>query len=41
LNKLARHPARMQKWLETHFQTCTHPAVVGMSEHILYIGRKM
>jgi ubiquinone/menaquinone biosynthesis C-methylase UbiE len=40
LNKLARHPARWKIWLETHFQTCTHPAVVGMSPHILFIGRK-
>lgn len=40
LNKLARQPALWKKWLETHLLTCSHPAVVGMSEHILYIGQK-
>ena len=40
LNKLAKQPARWERWLETHMVTCTHPAVVGISEHILYIGRK-
>jgi SAM-dependent methyltransferase len=40
LNKLAKQPARWEKWVETHLLTCTHPGVVGNSEHILYIGRK-
>jgi hypothetical protein len=40
LNKLAKQPARWERWLETHMITSTHPAVVGTSEHILYIGRK-
>jgi hypothetical protein len=26
--------------METHYRTCTHPAVVGMSEHMLLIGKK-
>jgi SAM-dependent methyltransferase len=40
LNKLAKRPTRWERWLETHLMTCTHPAVVGTSEHILYIGQK-
>jgi SAM-dependent methyltransferase len=40
VNQLAKHPARWQAWLETHFQTCTHPAVVGLSEHMLVICLK-
>jgi SAM-dependent methyltransferase len=40
VNELAEHENRWQIWLETHYQTCTHPAVVGMSEHMLLVGRK-
>jgi ubiquinone/menaquinone biosynthesis C-methylase UbiE len=40
LNKLARFPERWKIWLETHFLTCTHPAAVGMSAHILFVGHK-
>jgi len=40
LNRLARDPERWPGWLETHFRTCTHPAVVGMSEHMLIVCRK-
>lgn len=36
----AKHPDRWRRWLETHYRTCTDPAVVGMSEHILIIVRK-
>jgi SAM-dependent methyltransferase len=39
-NRTARHPERWQRWLETHLKTCTHPAVVGMSEHLLIVVRK-
>ncbi len=37
---LARHPKRWRIWMQTHLQTCTHPAVVGMSEHMLIVCRK-
>ena len=37
VNQVAKTPARWQAWLETHYQTCTHPAAVGMSEHILAV----
>jgi SAM-dependent methyltransferase len=40
VNELANHEERWQIWLETHYQTCTHPSVVGMSEHMLLVGRK-
>ncbi len=40
INQLARNPKRWDTWLETHFHTCTHPTVVGISEHILIVSRK-
>jgi len=40
LNQLAKDEHRFQSWLETHYQTCTHPAVVGISEHMLIVCRK-
>jgi SAM-dependent methyltransferase len=39
-NQLAKDEKRWKTWLETHYQTCTHPAVVGMSEHMLIVCRK-
>ncbi len=41
LNQLAKNPVRWQAWLETHYVTCTHPSVVGISEHILIICQKL
>lgn len=40
VNQLAKDEKRWKIWLETHFRTCTHPSVVGMSEHILIVSRK-
>ncbi len=40
INQLAKDPKRWKVWRETHFQTCTHPTVVGISEHILIVSRK-
>jgi SAM-dependent methyltransferase len=40
VNELARNPKRWKTWMETHYQICTHPAVVGLSEHMLLVGRK-
>jgi SAM-dependent methyltransferase len=40
VNELAKNTKRWRTWIETHYQTCTHPSVVGMSEHILLIGKK-
>ncbi len=41
LNQLAKNPVRWPIWLETHYATCTHPAAVGISEHILMICQKL
>ena len=40
IDLLAKDATRWKIWLETHFQTCTHPAVVGMSEHMLIVCQK-
>ena len=40
LNKVFKEPDRWKTWLETHYQTCTHPSIVGMSEHMLIMCRK-
>jgi ubiquinone/menaquinone biosynthesis C-methylase UbiE len=40
INKLARNKKRWKIWMETHYKTCTHPAVAGMSEHMLLVCRK-
>jgi SAM-dependent methyltransferase len=40
LNQLAKNELRWQTWLETHFRTCTHPSVVGISEHMLIVCQK-
>lgn len=39
-NRLAEDVRRWNIWLETHYKTCTHPSVVGLSEHMLVVGRK-
>lgn len=40
VKELARDPRRWRRWLETHYRTCTHPSVVGLSEHMMIICRK-
>ena len=38
VNTLSRRkPEIWRKWWETHLKTCTHPAVVGISEHFLVV----
>ncbi|HEX9091726.1 MAG TPA: class I SAM-dependent methyltransferase, partial [Anaerolineales bacterium] len=41
LNRMAKDTKLFEAWMHTHFQTCTHPSVVGMSEHMLIICRKI
>jgi SAM-dependent methyltransferase len=41
LNQLAKNRNRYVTWLQMHFQTCTHPSVVGTSEHMLIVCRKL
>ena len=40
LNQLAKNEKRWGIWLETHYQTCTHPVIAGISEHMLLVCRK-
>jgi 2-polyprenyl-3-methyl-5-hydroxy-6-metoxy-1,4-benzoquinol methylase len=40
LNQLAKNENRYHIWLKTHLQTCTYPAVVATSEHMLIVCRK-
>lgn len=34
------YPSAWKVWWETHVKTCTHPSVVGVSEHLMIICRK-
>jgi 2-polyprenyl-3-methyl-5-hydroxy-6-metoxy-1,4-benzoquinol methylase len=40
INQLAKDEKRFAAWVETHYKTCTHPSVVGLSEHMLIVVRK-
>ena len=40
INQLAKDEKRWGTWLETHYQTCRHSSVVGISEHMLIICQK-
>ena len=40
-NKLYQDREKWKIWLEILLETCTHPAVVGDSEHFLLVGRKL
>jgi len=40
LNRIAKNEKRWKIWQATHLKTCTHPAVVGTSEHMLLVARK-
>ncbi len=41
INKLAKNKKAWKNWLEMHYKLCTHPIVVGISVHILVIGKKI
>lgn len=41
INKLAKNKKAWKNWLEMHYKLCAHPVVVGISVHILVIGRKI
>jgi SAM-dependent methyltransferase len=41
LNRVAKDANRWKIWLETHYATCTHPAIVGISEHMLIVCRRV
>lgn len=41
-NRLFRkYPKAWKNWQEIHLETCTHPSVVGTSEHFMIICKKM
>jgi 2-polyprenyl-3-methyl-5-hydroxy-6-metoxy-1,4-benzoquinol methylase len=40
LNRIAKNGRQWKIWQATHLKTCTHPAVVGTSEHMLIVARK-
>ena len=41
LNRIAKNEKQWKIWQATHLKTCTHPAVVGTSEHMLVVARKL
>lgn len=40
-NRLYKDEEKWRIWMEVLLETCTHPAVVGGSEHFLLVGRKI
>ncbi len=40
-NELAKNGRLWKAWLDTHNKTCTNPSVVGISEHMMIICRKL
>ena len=40
-NELYKDKEKWNMWIDIILETCNYPSVVGMAEHILYIGRKM
>ncbi len=40
INNLAKNKRAWHNWLYMHYKLCTHPIIVGISIHILLIGRK-
>jgi len=39
-NKLYRDKEKWARWTELILKTCTDPVLLGMGEHLLYIGKK-
>ncbi len=39
-NRLHRDQEKWRMWIDVLLKTCTHPSVVGSSEHFLFVGRK-
>lgn len=40
-NRLAENKERWGTWIDIILRTCNHPAILGCSEHILLVGRKL
>lgn len=41
VNALSKNIQRWKVWWQTHLKTCTHPSVIGISEHMLAVCRKL
>jgi len=41
LSRLRKNEELWAIWMETHYQTCTHLSIVGISEHMLLVCRKL
>ena len=41
VNKLSKDKEKWNMWLDILLETCTHPAVVGGSEHFLIVGKRV
>ncbi len=39
-NSLYEDKEKWKKWFEILLRTCTDPSIIGIGEHILYVGRK-
>lgn len=39
-HKVYKNENQRRVWLDTHYRTCTHPSIVGTSEHMLLVARK-
>jgi len=40
LAELAKDKRKWKKWMDIHWQTCIDPHIIGISEHLLLVGRK-
>jgi len=40
-NLLSKDRKNWRKWLEILLQTCTDPCIIGLGNHLLYVGRKL
>jgi ubiquinone/menaquinone biosynthesis C-methylase UbiE len=39
-NRIYDDPAKWKKWIEIILQTCSDPYILGLGEHLLYLGQK-
>jgi SAM-dependent methyltransferase len=39
-NRLFKDQQKWKMWMDILLKTCTHPSVVGCTEHFLFVGRK-
>jgi 2-polyprenyl-3-methyl-5-hydroxy-6-metoxy-1,4-benzoquinol methylase len=39
-NAIYNDPAKWERWLEILLKSCTDPSILGIGEHLLYVGKK-